>query len=378
MHAVVHVGATQRVTYLGMDLLYYFLVKYADPSIVPDIHTVMYYDLFEDAGGAYHHQDFAEHRQYLLDRRCARQKAAYFPETAYWVAFDDSVPQFLPLYVRSRWLDLQQLDVAAAGCGPLDEHLLFSSGWEWGYWLGDVTSLRASYERPADPRALFDDAYGPSFAPGIGAWLGDLADAQDHALITQRLAAYLGGRDVAIDAGRAAGIVSQPDRITLDDLTTIAAPDRDTFARTVIDPLAAHGDELTAFADRLAALHVPDDRWGRELTDGVAVNRARVRFVVACYRAALAHLAGDDAAARTAHAAALVALDDGQAIVTGRHHDLHDDHGARLTAKAGNYTIYGFGYLHFADGLCYWRRELSQLEAILGIGDGTPAPSCFF
>src|SRR5262249_52885417 len=87
MHAVVHVGATQRVQYMGNDILYYFLVQYADPSIVPEIHTVMYYDLFEDAGGAYQHQGFSEHRQYLVDRLCAGQAAADFPETPAWVWF---------------------------------------------------------------------------------------------------------------------------------------------------------------------------------------------------------------------------------------------------------------------------------------------------
>ena len=50
---------------MGENLIYYFLVKFADPAIIPDIHTVMFYNLFETAGGAYHHEDFAEHRAYL-------------------------------------------------------------------------------------------------------------------------------------------------------------------------------------------------------------------------------------------------------------------------------------------------------------------------
>ncbi|HEY0250032.1 MAG TPA: hypothetical protein VGC41_00815, partial [Kofleriaceae bacterium] len=64
MHALIHDGATQRVTYMGQDMIYYFLVKFADPSIVPDIHTTFFFNLFEPADGAYHHVDFSEHRQY--------------------------------------------------------------------------------------------------------------------------------------------------------------------------------------------------------------------------------------------------------------------------------------------------------------------------
>src|SRR5262249_20598663 len=35
LHATVHVGSGQRVTYMGQDIPYYFLVKFADPTIVP-------------------------------------------------------------------------------------------------------------------------------------------------------------------------------------------------------------------------------------------------------------------------------------------------------------------------------------------------------
>jgi hypothetical protein len=148
MHALVHVGGTERVTYMERDLQYYHLVQYADPSIVPDIHTVMYFNLYDPTVGAYQHTDFSEQRQYLLDRICAGQKAAYHPETGYWVAFDNSVPMAVPLYVYSRWRDLDGL--AKDGCGkPLDEHLIFSTGWEWGFWLHDVAACaRASSCHP--------------------------------------------------------------------------------------------------------------------------------------------------------------------------------------------------------------------------------------
>ena len=89
MHAVVHDGGTQVINYDGRNIIYYFLVQYCDPSIVPDIHTTFFFDLFEPADGAYQMTDFSPHRQYLEDRMCAAQKAAYYPEDAYWVAFDD-------------------------------------------------------------------------------------------------------------------------------------------------------------------------------------------------------------------------------------------------------------------------------------------------
>jgi hypothetical protein len=366
MHALVHVGATQRVTYMGKDMLYYFLVQYADPSIIPEIHSVMYYDLFEDAGGAYQHQDFSEHRQYLVDRLCSNQRAGYHPETAYWIAFDDSVPLFLPIYVRTRWTDLSKIRLAAPPpCSPLDDHLIFSSGWEWGYWLHDVTAMRASYELPAAPADAIADALAPDLGLDAAAVISDLADAQHDALIGARLAPYLAGRDALIDAGRSINVISQPDRITFDDLVAAMPDARAAFDANVLGPLADHAATVDALAARLDALHLPTSRWSNELADGV----------IAVYRATLAHLDGDDDSAKHARADAAAALDQATGIVARRHADRHDASDRLVTGNDVNSTVYSYGYLYTADTLCYWNRELIQVDAIIANSNVTP-PAC--
>jgi len=366
MHALIHVGETQRVTYQGRNMIFYFLIQYADPSIIPDIHSVMYYDLFEDAGGAYQHSDFSEHRQYLLDRMCAKQPAAYHPEDAYWVAFDDSVPQYLPLYVRSRYVDLQHLSVA--GCGPLDEHLIFSSGWEWGYWLHDVAALRTSYELPVTFDAAIEDAYAPDLHDAVPA-IVELTEIQHQALIDQHLAAYMAGRDAVIDAGRTLDIISQPDRVTFDDLVAMDDAARAQFVSDVMVPLRAYSAAL----DALTLPGLPDSKWSREITDGFAIDRARAHFIIAVYQATLDHLSGVDSTQSLADANA--ALADAKTIVDRRGGDLHDTHGDRLTANTPNHTTYGFGYLYMGATLCYWNRELEQVQGILEGGDIVP-PAC--
>jgi len=370
MHALVHVGATQRVTYMGQDMIYYFLVKYADPTIVPDIHSVMYYDLFEDAGGAYQHTDFSEHRAYLEERMCAHQPAAYHPEDAYWIAFDNSVPMFDPVYVHSRFVDLDGL--AHSGCGPLDEHLIFSSGWEWGYWLNDVTSLRASYELPGAAQDGIVDAYAPDLGPEAAALVDRLATAQHDALIIQHLAGYMAGRDAVIDAGRVLNIVSQPDRITFDQLTTANV---DSFEQTVMTPLEVHIQALASIWHDVGKLDLPDTRWTREIRDGVHVDLLRAEFVFHAYSAVIAHVRGDNAQKHLQLAESLLA--EAQDVVHDRDGDLHDTHGRRLVDKTTNQTTYQFGYLFMADTLCYWNRELAQVKNILGDTSVIPA-SCVF
>jgi hypothetical protein len=337
----------------------------------------MYFDLFETADGAYQMTDFSEHRQYLLSKMCANQPAAYFPEDAYWIAFDDSVPTYLPLYVRSRLYDLTQLRAAAPPpCGPLDEHLVFSSGWEWGYWLHDTATLRASYELPASQPALFEQQLGLDLGSGAAAAVSDLADAEHDALITQDLAPYFASRDALIDAGRSIDVISQPDRVTFSDLAAASTAERASFQTTVMTPLAAFVATLDAFDERVNKLHLPDTRWARELIDGFAIDRARAHFIYEAYATTLAHLAGDDASTTSAHASALGWLATGASIVARRHGDRHLGDNDIIDTN-DNYTVYAFGYLYMADTLCYWHRELDQVDGILGNTSVEP-PSCVF
>jgi hypothetical protein len=353
VHASIHVGADQRVQYRGEDLPYYFLVKHADPTIVSNVHTVMFYNLFEDAGGAYGHSDFAEHRAYLLEQQQAGRKPTYYPESAYWIAFDNSVPLFLPVYVRSRWLDLD-------GLPALDGHLIFSSGWEWGYWLTDYVSLRASYALPPSYKAAIAHAYGNDLAPAVEL-VTELADLQARRSIDERLAPYQAGRDALIDLGDQLGIHSQPDRTTFEDIANGAAFD-------LLPALAAYADELTALARRARKLSLPSSRWSRELVDGFEVTAARARFIHAAYAAQLT------GAPRTALDDA---LEDGQAAVDRRHRDFHYQGPAdNLIGRPANATIYAYGYLHQPNTLCYWVRERAQLAAILD-GATAPIPHCW-
>ena len=354
LDAVIHVGDSpeQRVTYRGETMIYYFLVKFADPRIVPQVHTVMYYNLFEDAGGAYHHEDFREHRAFLFDRLRTGLPVAYKPETAYWVAFDNSVPMYLPLYMRSRWLDLDRIraHAVAEGHRDLDEHVLFSTGWEWGYWQHDVAALRASYSLPA----RWSDQLAEQLAPDAKALVGPviaLTELQHHALLEQRLAAYQSGRDALIDVGEESGIIAAPGRIDVDDVAGLGA-ELPAFRAGVI---AGLGDYATRVAAVAAALPAADGPWAAEIIDGIEIDAARARFIPAIY-AAVARAAAGEAGAEDALAEAEAALLAGRVIVARRHGALHD-RDRRLREDNGNVTNYGYGYLRYAEDLCFWQRE---------------------
>ena len=379
VHGFVHVGNSprQRTDYRGENIIFYFLVKFASPTIIPDIHTVMYYDMFEDAGGAYHHDQFDEHLAYLRARMCAGQKVSYVPETSYWIAFDNSVPQFFPLYVRSRWLDLDRIRAVPGPCGTLDQHILFTTGWEWGYWLNDVTALRASYALTATPDALIHEQYAPDLGPEVAAVVSRLMDAQREALIEDRLAAYVAGRDAIIDGfggNSEEAIIAAPDRVDPREMTEDMTAG---FEATTLADLDRYADRLDELVTELSAFDLPDSRWGRELRDGFATNRARAHFLQEFYRAGVAAVRGDTSTAEQHYAQAQRQLDAATSVVHGRHADLHDTHQRRLVDTSTNVTTFQYGYLFYADNLCYWRRELVQVRNLID-GTSTPEPACFF
>lgn len=370
--ATIHVGNFDnlRVTYMNVRQLYYFLIRYANPAIVPWVHTTMYFNLYEDTGGAYGHDQFDEHRAYLEDRLRALQPVGYFPESAYWVAFDINIPTFLPMYVKSRHLDLQNL----AAAGVLDDHVLFSSGWEWGYWLTDATTLRMNYARPAKWEDAVRDVFGAWGAVGLQAadLIHRLGEAQHRALLVERLAAYVASRDQIIDAGDRLGIFSQPDRPEFSELAVATPQAREDFRVKVVAKLKVHADELTAMAAEAESLPSEDPVMA-ELKDGVQVTAARVRYIHALYAATLAFAEGGSDGGFLAQADA--ALANGKSIVSRRRRALWDPDPRPITANNANPTFYQYGYLREAFSLCFWEREGAQAKNVI-LQAGLSVPGC--
>ena len=358
--ATVHVGdfPDTRVSYMGEDQLYYFLVRYADRPIVPWLHTVMYYTLYEPADGAYNHADFSEHRAFLLDDLSAGRRAGYHPETAYWIAFDNSLPMYLPLYIRSRWLDLDE--IARGVSQPLTSHVVFSSGWEWGYWQSDVAVMRTSYELPARYEDILEEMLAPLPDGAASAQSANaLAELEHEALMERSLGAYLASTDVTFSFGIAMDFWTQPRRPDFEEILMWDAATLAEFEDAVIVPLRSFRDGLRTLRDSMPSS--ADDPFTAETRDGIEVDVARAEFALAIWTAALEAARG--APIDTLLAEAEAARAAAETVVRRRHAALLDTDGATLIARrlrtAG---LYGYGYLREADTLCFYDRELAQLR----------------
>lgn len=371
--STIHVGNYEdlRVTWEGEEMLYYFLAQFADPGIVPWIHTVMYYNLFEDAGGAYLHDEFDEHRAFLLDRMAAGLPHGYHPETAYWVAFDNSVPTWLPLYVRSRHLDLQR--IAETAGRPVEEHVLFSTGWEWGYWLQDAVSLRQSYTLSSDWQEPIRFFYDP-IAPALSELVIRTVDAEHEHLLVGRLAGWMAGRDSVMELGDSLGIWSQPDRPSYAEIAAFEEADRLAFVTNTTEGLERFTAVLEGIAaDAEAQAATLDSPFAAEVRDGAVINTLRARFAASLQRAVLALADGRSGEDELAEAERR--LEAARVVVDRRHAALWDPDPAVLLERVDNPTVYDFGYLHQADELCYWVRELMQAQEVVRGVDLVP-PGC--
>ena len=123
----------------------------------------MYYNLFEPSNGAYHHEDFTEHREFLFERLENKLlPVAYFPESAYWVAFDTwCQPICRCTFDQDGWICSEiKTQANENGHATLTDHTLFSSGWELGYWQNDVATLRMNWSVPDSYLTVFKDLFG--------------------------------------------------------------------------------------------------------------------------------------------------------------------------------------------------------------------------
>lgn len=379
-----HVGNYENlwVDYQGEETFFYHLPGYADPRLINNVHTVFFFDLYRDWAG-YSHEDFTLHHEFLLEQ-LEQRTMRYLPESAYWVSADVDVPVFLPTYLYSRWIDIQGLhrDPAEAGLPPVDGHIMFSSGHEWGYWMTDYLAGKMMWE----PEAPFESfvrhvtsAFG-SCAPDVHDSLTALIDLQTELLFDGRLAGYLSGEDLHDDLGYVTGFDTTPRRMAFQDVQALEDGELVTFEADVVDGLTALVDGTLAIEQSLdRACAAPDATlasWCSELVDGTRVTRLRAAHMRALYRAVIEARRGKSGQGELGRARQH--LEDARAVIHARSEHYRYDR-SRLVDAYDNPTIYDYGYLHQAQELCYWERAQMQAELLVeeGVAPNVAVlPSC--
>jgi hypothetical protein len=403
-----------------------FLPHYADPRLGVLPHTVQHYAL-DDRAPTYGNQSFERVHAFAAVEAGARP-VVFYPETAYWVSFDVDVPLFLPLYAERRLHDLRLLardeDGGALGRGEhahskLDGQLVFSSGWEWGYWLNDLLAARAAWdpgmELASDQEAL-DALLAPvtrlagEHAQALKDWLHAVVLAEQALLIDGKVRgsspsdivkrngqAYLQGWDTWDDVSSLANGLSsvqmtQPDKLGLVDLRnpSHAGPAYAAEVEPLLAEMANTFRELHEQGEALRAqVQGPLTPYLSELVDAMHMTALRARQVHGLYDYVATTWDVGQGAFRAARLKdAQGALDEALNVVKAReaHYRVST---ARITAWRQNPTAYAFTYLWTVHSLFYWWRDegkaveaplspcyrniINPVDVALGEGTGTDA-----
>jgi hypothetical protein len=381
-------GFTDPLT--GQPLNVNMLPHFADKQLGVMPHTVEHYGI-DDPSPTYGNTNFEYMRNFLWQEAGTRE-VVWHPESAYWVNFDIDVPLFLPIYGDRRVHDLRLLAADEKTHKPMDGQMVFSSGWEWGYWLNDVIAARAAWnphtELASDDAAVaavLDDAlksFGPNRKPVIDAlqaWMHDEKDlmiygkhdGQAPSDVRKRNAqAYLQGwdtwSDIPVLAANIPGVnppKTQPDKLGLVEMRdpVHAGPG---YSAEVEPLLAATEKQFGQRAEDLAKAltAIPQRDLADELTDSARITALRAQQVhglydyVDKYWESLNPFSDVKRWRKARLGVARTALDQAAAIVKNREANYRVPL-SRIGGWGNGPTAYEFGYLWTVHSLFYWWRD---------------------
>jgi len=391
-----------------------FLPMYADKKLVVLPHTVELYSL-ADPAPTYGNQNFNEIYRFISMQAGARPML-WYPEATYWVSYDIDTPLFLPSYAERRLADLRILardeDKRTLGRGGLkgshiQGQMLFTSGFEWGYWFNQLVAMHAAWNprmNENQPTAfaniareiLRPDPASSSTTDALTSLLAGIVSSQNDLLIrgvvngkaprqVERLTgmAYLSGQETwdelntsLADIFRIKKAPTQPNRLGFRSLRAGLVGQGVDYVQDVhplLDAMEAQfADQSSKMVDLYAKTPVSDTNKEvlAEFADGTLMNALRASQIHALYDATAAQNMGqspmykDQKIARARHA-----VDLAVGVVARResHFRSKYDH---ISDWGPNPTVYNYGYLWTAHSLFWWYRDEGNVTQ-------QPANACY-
>lgn len=420
----VHISQGQQAKHYSdpethQALNFNFLPIYADKRLAVLPHTVELYSL-DDPAPTYGNTNFGEINRFM-QLEAGQRPMMFYPESAYWVSYDIDTPLFLPSYAERRMHDLRLIsreeDAGLLGRGAnkgarMQGQLLFTSGFEWGYWFNDLVAMHAAWNPRSgeNERTAFENITHEILRPdpaseatthALGELLSDTIIAQDDILIhgkvngknprqIERLTgiAYLSGVETWDEINTSLGdmpladilgiknAATQPNRLGFRSLRSDNNGQGVDYAREVHPLLDAMEVSFSNLSQKMIDLYkqAPATDTNKdvlaEFADGALINTLRASQVHALYDADAAVTMGQNPQWRDAKLArARQAIDVASQVVARReqHYRSTTDGIARW---GQNPTVYNYGYLWTVHSLFWWYRDE-------GIVVQQPSNACF-
>jgi hypothetical protein len=338
------------------------------------LHSVMCYSASEPKAPVYGNTN----QRFVLERaklENPRRETWYWPESSYWIAFDNSVPLFLLPYLDVRWNDMETMERIG-----LANHLTFSSGWEWGYWLIDWSIARWAWRfsengKPARTGPL--DSLQTLF-PGSDMhrlWREAL-NLQNHYLKDRELLRFMAALAPFSEIPRCLSRPFQPEPdFTMSWLMHDASPaERARFRNGPVKELEEYAGKMESVATRIereALRQFAGEKndsselqlLAGELTRGLRMTALRARHRSLALRALMVKQGpkAADAAWEDLLAKAVDVRTRAEQLVLLQE-TLYRYPPELIARKRDGFTVYRFGYLYPVSNLFFWRREEEQIR----------------
>lgn len=330
------------------------------PDLTLCVHSVMCYGLQDSFTPVYRCKNFSHLYRSILEER-ERRSVWYYPESAYWVTFDNSVPVWLLSYLRSRLEDILLVENLVEG------HLTFSSGWDVGYWLFDWSIARWSWRywyNGEEAKPFPAEGFVRLFGGDTMRWQR-LIRFQDSVLVGRNVLSYI-TPTTPIDEISWTHLPSFQPRLPVPPWRVYRHPAR-------YRPLFA--EVLTGMREALRQwplwYELPVERIDlqllyEELKMAWTITQLRVAFRYYWLEALVAERCSPE---ERAYVDSLYITLQGAERVISRLPVRYPLTVQRRICRAGKrpcrhpYPAYRFGYLYPAMSLHFWRREIGQVES---------------
>jgi len=330
-------------------------------------HTVMFYTAFEEIAPVYGNENL-KHMLEFHEQQQQERETWYYPESAYWITFDISVPMLLLPYLQARLDDILGMqELGTQG------HLTFSSGWEWGYWLVDWSIARWSWEfsengEKHDPHALqYLDVLTDK--EDFKGYLHECNELHQSQIKDNGLIHYLTAQTVTDELPEPLDLQLHPRPdwrygwlMNASPLETVQEVANGVLPR--LENFFSAYDSIKAKYD--ISVRRTDNNVEKEIIRAldVVALRAKHRYytilAIASYRgAAFNYQFSDDYKIELTNASAVRE----QALELVREQEGHYRYSMEsLTTRRWDHTYCHFGYLYTVHDLHYWEREELQIK----------------
>lgn len=337
---------------------FFHLPLKADPTLGAFVHTTMFYTV-ADPAPVYECESFSHQLDFLEAANGERQQV-FFPETAWWLGFDDNLPLLMPVTGWSREQDIARMtrDYDVMG------HVTFTTGREWTYWQYDHYLSAATWDASLTWGDYLDrlrPVYGASAVEALKQWTA--RQAEDFYITNPEIYFYIAGELPQDELGAQIGIVARRPKRAFKEIAALDATAFEEWKTADYDLLI---EMETVFAALLEEIPVGDTALTRELRRTAVLYVERLRHTIALYGGAIAIRDGDREEAEALLSAAQGITEFVRTSVAEAEVDVYR-HPIELLAreKPESLTAYPFGYLWETSTAFFWSRRDDQLASLI-------------